>query len=139
MKVYLDASVILRVVFGEKDALAEWRSIRRAISSELAMVECLRTVDRMRLRVPLDDKEVAERRAAITQVFSHTDRVTVTAPVLERSSQPFPTSLGTLDAIHLASALLWQQSEGAPLVFATHDVELGTAAKAMGMQVIGMP
>jgi len=57
--------------------------------------------------------------------------------VLERAVEPFPTGLGSLDAIHLASALLARDSvEG--LVFATHDDQLGTAARATGFQVRGV-
>lgn len=51
--------------------------------------------------------------------------------------EPSPTSLGTLDAIHLASAMLWQERRGAQLVMATHDQALGTAARASGLRVVG--
>jgi len=56
--------------------------------------------------------------------------------VLERAAEPFPTTLGSLDAVHLASALLVRDDlEG--LAFATHDDALGTAARATGFQVHG--
>ena len=48
-----------------------------------------------------------------------------------------PTTLGTLGAIHLATALLWIEQEGEPLKFLTHDVELAIAAKASGLDVAG--
>jgi predicted nucleic acid-binding protein len=63
--------------------------------------------------------------------------VEVTSPVLARAAQPLPTELGTLDAIHLATALLWSERIGAGLVMATHDVALGTAARASGLRVVG--
>ena len=56
--------------------------------------------------------------------------------VLERAGDPFPTSIGTLDAIHLASALAIRD-EVPDLVFATHDAELALAASAMGFDVRG--
>jgi len=136
MNAYLDASVILRIVFGEKGRLAEWSRIGLAVSSEIVRVECLRTVDRMRIRVPLDDDEVAARRQALCDVFDRMDLVALSPPVLERASQPFPTLLGTIDAIHLSSALLWRQS-GESLTLCTHDVELARAARAMGFATIG--
>jgi predicted nucleic acid-binding protein len=43
-----------------------------------------------------------------------------------------PTTLGTLDAIHLATALLEREQGHADLVMATHDQALATAAKASG-------
>jgi len=61
-----------------------------------------------------------------------------TRPVLARASQPLPTPLGTLDAIHLATALLWQEKERKDLVMATHDMALGIAARACGLRVAGV-
>ena len=57
--------------------------------------------------------------------------------VLERASEPFPTALGSLDAIHLASALLVRDDLDG-LVFATHDDALGMAARATGFRVHGV-
>jgi hypothetical protein len=48
-----------------------------------------------------------------------------------------PTELGTLDAIHLASALLWREAAGAELVMATHDRALALGAQAYGLRVFG--
>ncbi len=63
--------------------------------------------------------------------------VPVTAVVLERAAEPFPTMIGSLDAIHLASALL-VRPEFDQLSFATHDRELGLAALSVGFQVSGV-
>ena len=60
------------------------------------------------------------------------------ATVLDRASQPMPTELGTLDAIHLATALLWKEMAGAQLTMATHDESLGLSAKAHGLSVVGL-
>lgn len=49
-----------------------------------------------------------------------------------------PTELGTLDAIHLATALLWKESEGGELLMATHDRALAIAAQAHGLTAIGI-
>ena len=48
-----------------------------------------------------------------------------------------PTELGTLDAIHLATALLWKEMSHVNLVMATHDGPLGLAAQAHGLTVVG--
>lgn len=63
--------------------------------------------------------------------------VEITYPVLSCAAQPLPTTLGTLDAIHLATALLWKEQAGKDLSMATHDVALAVAAKASGLRVIG--
>ena len=59
--------------------------------------------------------------------------------VLDRAAQPMPTELGTLDAIHLAAALLWKEMTHVDLVMATHDGALALGARAHGLPVVGMP
>jgi predicted nucleic acid-binding protein len=122
---YVDASVLLRVVLGEPGMLRDWRRIRRPIASVLTRVECLRTIDRARHRFRLDPAEVDERRAAVMEQ-------------LGRASEPFPTPIGSLDAIHLASAVLARNAIP-ELALATHDAELATAALALGFRVLGTP
>ena len=63
--------------------------------------------------------------------------VEVTRSVLSRASQLVPTALGTLDAIHLATAVMWKEQMAIDLSMATHDVALATAAKASGLRVVG--
>ena len=56
------------------------------------------------------------------------------------ASEPLPTVLGTLDAIHLASALLYrdaQPDDEPPIVIATHDRAFATAARILRFRVIG--
>jgi hypothetical protein len=48
-----------------------------------------------------------------------------------------PIPLGTLDALHLSTALLWSEMRNENLVMATHDRALAMAARASGLQVIG--
>lgn len=136
MTVYVDSSVILRIVFGESSPLREWRRIRRAVSSQLARIECLRTIDRARIRLGLPEREVAERRAAVLEVLEGIDVVPLDSAVLRRAADPFPTTLGSLDALHLTSALQVRETI-ADLQLATHDLELATAARAVGFRVLG--
>ena len=138
MIAYVDASVLLRVALGQPDALREWRDIHQGISSALITVESLRTLDRVRVRAKLTDSEVASRRASVLKMIGSLELVEITSPVLERAAQPKPTELGTLDAIHLATALLWKESEDAELIMATHDRALAIAAQAHGLMAIGI-
>ena len=138
MIAYVDTSVLLRVALGQADALPEWRQVDRGVTSALTRVEGLRTLDRLRLRARLADAEVAHRRAIILQLLDSLELVEVDSLVLDRAAQPQPTELGTLDAIHLATALLWRETMGAELVMATHDVALATAAQAHGFRVVGV-
>jgi hypothetical protein len=137
MIAYVDSSVLLRVALGQPNALPEWRDIERGVSSALVATESLRTLDRLRLRVNLSDIEVARRRATILALIDSLELVEIDATVLDRAAQPMPTELGTLDAIHLASALLWKDAV-ADLVMVTHDKALALAAQAHGLKVLGI-
>ena len=138
MIAYLDSSVLLRIVLGQRDALAEWKAIRGGVASALVEVECLRTLDRLRLRLRLSDREIVSRRAAVFGLLENLEVVAADRPVLARAAQPLPTELGTLDAIHLATALLWREGVEADLVMATHDGALATAARASDFRVVGV-
>jgi predicted nucleic acid-binding protein len=138
MTAYVDASVILRLAFGQSNRLTEWSKIQRGVSSALITTESLRTLDRLRLRATLSDVDVAARRAAILSLIASLELVELDAAVLDRASQPMPTELGTLDAIHLATALLWKEMTGTQLTMATHDAALGLGAKAHGLSVVGV-
>ena len=133
---YVDTSVLLRIVLGEPRAF-DWGRIDRAIASELIRAEALRVVDRARVAHRLDDRVVADRRAAILASIEGLELVPLDATVLDRAGDPFPTSLNTLDALHLATALALRE-QVADLVLATHDEALALAARSMGMPVVGV-
>lgn len=137
MIAYVDSSVLLRKILRQSNPLREWAAIRTGVVSALAETECLRTLDRLRLRAGLSDKELARRRETVFRLLESIEVVEVTAPVLARAAQPLPTELGTLDAIHLATALLWREHSGGEIVMATHDLALATAARASGLTVVG--
>ena len=137
MIAYVDSSVLLRVALGQPDALPEWHEIERGVSSALILTECLRTLDRIRMQYPCTDAQIARRRATILDLVDALDLVEIDAAVLDRAAQPMPTELGTLDAIHLATALLWREEAGVAPVMTTHDVALGVAARAHGLTVLG--
>jgi predicted nucleic acid-binding protein len=49
-----------------------------------------------------------------------------------------PTVLGTLDALHLATALEVKRALAPKLVLLTHDEQLARAARASGLAVLGV-
>jgi predicted nucleic acid-binding protein len=51
--------------------------------------------------------------------------------------EPLPTPLGTLDAIHLATALVWRDRQDVALTIASHDAALAAAARGFGFEVVG--
>ena len=138
MIAYVDSSVLLRVVLGQPRRLKEWKRITRGVASALVEVECLRTLDRLRIAERISDESLAPRREAVYRLCESMEMVEPSRPILARAAQPMATALGTLDAIHLATALLWRERTGDELVMATHDSGLGLAARASGVRVIGV-
>jgi predicted nucleic acid-binding protein len=135
---YLDTSALLRLVLREADALGELLTADALVSSELLVIESLRTIDRLRLQGTLSAEEAALRRATVSEWLEAVDLVLLQRPVLARASEPFPTPLGTLDALHLATALVWQDRTRQELVLATHDRDLALAARSFGLKVLGV-
>jgi predicted nucleic acid-binding protein len=138
VRTYVDSSVVLRIAFGEPRPLREWGKIDRFVASALLTVECFRAVDRLGFQRRFSDEEVARRYETVRQEVSNIDIVDLMPAVLDRAAQPFPIALGTLDALHLATALLWREREEPGLLFATHDRTLGLAARAVGFTILGL-
>jgi predicted nucleic acid-binding protein len=135
---YIDTSALLRLVLREPGDLDDLRAYDALVSSELAAVESARTIDRLRVQGALTLEEAATRRRAVAEWLEAIDLVLLRPLVLSRASEPLPTPLGTLDAIHLATALIWREHMGALPTVATHDSALGVAARAFGFDVRGV-
>ncbi len=138
MIVYLDTSVVLRVLFAQPDPLVEWGRWEEAYTSELTGVESRRAVDRLRLERALEDEDVARALESLGLIDATLAIVPLTRPVLQRASLPMPLSVRTLDGLHLASALLLRERQSLPLVFATHDRQQHLGARALGFECIGL-
>ena len=137
MNLYLDSSVLLRLVLAEPEALEEVRKADVLVSSELLAVESRRTIDRLRHQGALPPDAALRRLDIVTDWLEAVDLVLLRAPILARASEPLPMPLGTLDAIHLATALVWRDRMSEILTVATHDNALGQAARSFGFSVIG--
>jgi len=136
MIVYVDTSAVLRVLFREPNPVEIWGKWDKAFSSSLWRVEALRTVDRLRLSGSLSDAELADLTRDVRIVHETLSIYPVSESVLQRAGESFPTSVGTLDAIHLATALAIRAVEPLDL-FLTHDLQLSTAARSLGFSVRG--
>lgn len=138
MIAYLDSSAILRVVLGQPGRLDEWPQILTGVTSSLAEVECARTIDRLRVLLRLSAEQAVETREAVDRILGSLEIVSLEPRVLRRAMQPRTEPLGTLDALHLATAEAWRDAQGKEPVFATHDPQLALAARASGFRVAGV-
>jgi predicted nucleic acid-binding protein len=135
--VYIDTSIVLRKLQGEPARVDSWGKWEHGYSSELLRVEVLRSIDRNRLKGGLTDQNVAELIVGAHSFFDSIELVELSTTILRRASQSFLTPLGTLDALHLATALRLVEASEIELTFLTHDAELATAARAMNFRVEG--
>ena len=137
MTAYIDTSALLRIILREPGALDDLRAYEALVSSELIAVESARTIDRLRIQGSLTPAEAAERVSAVNAWLEAIDLVLLRPPVLSRATEPMPMPIGTLDAIHLATALIWRDRMGPLSDMATHDTALAAAARTFGFNVRG--
>src|SRR3989449_306639 len=86
----------------------------------------------------LDDDQVGAFHRALTRVERVLETIRLTRLVLGRAALPMATPVKTLDALHLASALLWRERRNPDLVFATHDPQQARAARTLGFDCVGV-
>lgn len=132
---YIDASVAIRILLSELGRLDS--SGYKLIASELLHVECMRVLHRHRLTGAIDDSVLGEKVSQLNALIDELDIIPVSRLILAKASHPMPTVLGTLDAIHLATAQLWQERRNEPVTILTHDNQFQAAARALGMAVKG--
>ncbi len=139
MRVYVDTSVILRIVLGEGEVLRSWNDMEEWASSELLAVEVRRTLDRLRIERHLNLEGSARATAAFDALLVGMVNLRVVPGILVAASRSMALPVKTLDAIHIASAELLREADGyEDLVFATHDVQQAAAARAVGFDCIGV-
>ena len=138
MTVYFDSSVLLRVLLGGGPVLAGWDEVDQPFASRLTLVEIRRVIDRVRLLAQVDDVLLGELWAMAARIEAGLAILPVTDEVLELAGQPMRTAVGTLDAIHLATAITLRSREVPDLVFATHDRQQAIGARALGFEVVGV-
>jgi predicted nucleic acid-binding protein len=130
----------MRIVLVQASPLPEWGNLEHGISSELLAVEGFRTFDRLWHNDELTENDLAEKRPKFRRFLRRLDLRPLDRAVLNLAARSLPTTLATLDAIHLATAIQYratQPPDERPLLFATHDQQLARAARAMNFEVLG--
>ncbi len=138
MILYLDTSIVLRVLLEQRPVLAGWGHWETAWSSELLRVEARRTLDRLRLDGSLNDDGIGDAVAELARIERTLGTIRLSRRILDRAAQPMATAVRTLDAIHLASALTLRERLEGDVLFATHDRRQAVAARALGFTCVGV-
>ena len=125
-RVYLDSSAIVRLVLAEPgwESLVEFlRQHPLRVTSALSGTEVRRAVRRA--------EAGSERAVRSAAVLARIDQVTISSDLLRRAGDLEPSSLRTLNALHLATAL-----ELGPLTaFVTYDDRLADGARVHDLRV----
>lgn len=123
---YLDSSALIKLVIpeAESDALrSELRQWGRHASSALARTEVVRAAARV---------DVAARDRA-NRVVRALSLVAVTDDILEHAAELEPSTLRSLDAIHVASALMLGDALGAAIAY---DGRMLNALRSAGLPAL---
>ena len=135
---YAESSAVLAWLLDEptsrlvRDRLVKAEVI---IASDLTLIECDRVVLRAAALSDLSEADAADRRAHLTAAAAHWHVLRISGEIVERARQPFPGDpIRTLDAIHLASALV-ARSTAPGLEVLSLDDRIRTAAKKLGFSI----
>ena len=139
---YLDTSWLVKLYVDEPDAAAVRSLVAEGgpvLVSELSLVEFHAAVERRRREDLLTSASATGLTSRFRREWKDRYRVPVSRDVIERakdlvSSHP----LRSLDAVHLASALLAARDSPEPVRFGAADRRLVGAAKAEGLVTIAV-
>ncbi len=136
---YVNASAVLRALFGEPGPAVPLVPGSRVVSSQIVEVEVFRAVDRERLLGRLDDIQTAVKRKELTDLLAMLDLMPVDGMVIDRAKGSFAVNVRALDAVHVATAeVLAAEAQGEPVEFWTHDERQAAAALSRGLTVRGV-
>jgi hypothetical protein len=128
----------LRWLFNETGGEEIFEALRaspKVVCSRLTLVESHRAVRRAVVLNDLVETDAAEVRATLTQAAARWAVLEISSEVAYRAEQAFPVEpVRTLDAIHLASALLLRHSIP-DLTIITTDDRLRANASQLGFVI----
>ncbi len=128
--IYVDTSVALAHLFAEdrRSPASFWAE--PLVSSRLLEYE---------LWTRLHAREATASRAeAAQEVIARISLLELAPPVLARALDPFPVSVRTLDALHLASCQ-FLRDRGQRVELASYDHRMANAAGALGIPLRDLP
>lgn len=132
MVAYLDSSVLLSHILLGKEPIRHALAFARVVSSELIEIECRRVLHRYRLAGELDDETLPVARERLDEVLAGIDLLELSSQIKQRAMEPFPVNVRTLDALHVATALMVAEDTGGVALF-SHDEGMNRCARSLGL------
>jgi predicted nucleic acid-binding protein len=135
MKIYIDSSWLLRVLL-KQSGVAPLPANAEVYSSMLLNVECRRTLDRHYQRRLISDASYVSISQQLQQYLEKVNMLELSSDVVGRAAEPFFLPIGTLEALHLATALKIREVVNDIVHLATFDDELALVATAHDLRVL---
>ena len=132
MVAYLDSSVLLRHILLGEEPIRHALEFPRVVSSELIEIECRRVLHRCRLAGELTDEALTVARERLDEVLAGIDLLEMSRQIKQRAMDPFPVNVRTLDALHVATALMVGEDAGGVALF-SHDEGMNRCARSLGI------
>lgn len=136
---YFDTSVLAKRYVKEAGSSAPRRLLQRFrfLSSAVTPVEVMSALSRRRAAGELTAKDFLAIRARLLKDRAYWELVEVGEHVLRQAEELVQkTDVRTLDALHIASAMIFQAASGLTIPFITSDAKQRDAAQAMALTVI---
>lgn len=133
MVAYLDSSVVLRYVLKGDPAIRHALACETILSSELLEIECRRVLQRCRMAGDLSDTTYVTAVKRLDALLAGIGLLSLSPPVKNRAMEAFSVVVKTLDALHLATAIIYsdKQSSDTLLMF-SYDEAMNRCAAVLG-------
>ena len=136
---YIDTSSYLKLYVKEKGSEEVRNLVRknRILSSVILLIECFSALSRKRQRKEIKDKDFYSLVRRIKEDADYIEIVRLTDEVLMKAEAvALQSTARALDAIHIASAVIFQEETKINLIFVTSDGKQQRFASHHGLNTL---
>lgn len=136
---YLDTSTYIKLYIkesGSEEARQE-SGKNRILSSAILPVECFSALSRKRQEGTISAKDLERLAGYIRKDLLYIEIIRLTDEVLRKAEDiTLHGNARTMDAVHIAAALIFQEAIGTGITFITSDKKQQTAAEDNGLTTL---
>lgn len=137
--IYIDTSAYLKIFLKEKgsDKVRKLVKENSLLASAIITSECFSAFSRRRQGKEIDDKTFDRLVNRVKKDLPYLEIIRLTDDILRRTEEILlHSTVRTLDAIHIASALLFQESTGIDITFVTSDKRQAEFTNDKGLKTV---
>lgn len=136
---YFDTSAYIKAFIEETGSQKARKLLmeHRPLVSALVQVECISVLSRKREEGGLSNDGLTSLLFHMKATLAHAELMRLSDEVMLKTETVIIDSAArTLDALHIASALLFKENTGVDLAFVTSDMKQKAAAEKLGLRVV---